>query len=153
MLHLTDEQIQSIIDYDEQYSKQYFTFQIGCDLPLDERLQAFSDTLTDIDDQVLILMEFDSDIEFDEAITATDEETYLILDDDDADTRAMEAAESYADEAIYEIPQHLQHYFNDAQYIEDLLSDSGRGWLLAGYNGEEVEVTFKGIQYYIYRQN
>ncbi len=149
-MNLTDEQIQSIIDYYEQYSKQYFTFQIGCDLPLDERLQAFSDTLTDIDDQVLILMEFDSDIEFDEAITAIDEETYLILNDADADERATDYAESWADDATSEIPDHLQRYFDSDLFISDMLQDD-RGNLLSTYDGEEHCHTFNGVDYYIYR--
>ena len=38
-------------------------------------------------------------------------------------------------------------------FVDDALRSDGRGHFLAGYDGEENEITFNGTTYYIYRRN
>ena len=75
---------------------------------------------------------------------------WLVFTDSEADAKCMEYAETYAEDARSEIPRHLQIYFNENKYIEDLL-DNGRGELLASYDGVEREQEVNGTTYYIYK--
>ena len=75
---------------------------------------------------------------------------WLVLTDSEADIRCMEYAETYAEDARSEIPHHLQIYFDENKYIEDLL-DNGRSELLALYDGAEREQKVNGTTYYIYK--
>lgn len=92
-----------------------------------------------------------SESRYDDAIIEHYRDSYLVLTDDEADKRARECASNLADEALDQIPDHLQRYFDEELYIQETLED-GRGWLLNHQNDAEEEVDLDGTTYYIYEQ-
>lgn len=92
---------------------------------------------------------------------------WLVLTDDEADERARASCRSFVDECIFGAvePQNnnnnkntwlrdtVEKYFNTEAFIEDAISDNGRGCQLASYDHEEREREVDGIRYYIYRTN
>lgn len=147
---LTNEQIQDLID--QEYGPQFFVWRME---PTNdaEDLSAFFDEciMSDLDERVLALM-IEDDLFYADAEKAIDNEDWLVLTDDEADKQAYEYADLWVDDALREIPDHLQRYFNAELYCRDLLDD-GRGSLLAYYDGEEREQTVNGTTYYLYRRN
>ena len=146
---LTDEQIQDLIDQD--YGPQFFIWRM--DHTNDpEDLSAFFDEciMSDLDERVLALM-VEDDLFYSDAEKAIDNDDWLVLTDDEADRLAYEHADSCVDDALREIPDHLQRYFDAELYCSDRL-DEGRGSLLAYYDGEEREQTVNGTTYYLYRR-
>jgi len=83
------------------------------------------------------------------------DETYLVLTDDEADDEATKRVESYVDEYVLsEIPERYRFYFDEERFIDDCLTQNGRGHTLASYDGTEHEITTaSGETYYIYRIN
>ena len=147
---LTDEQIQDLID--QEYGPQFFVWRM--DHTNDpEDLSAFFDewVMSNLDERVLALM-VEDDLYYSDAEKAIDNKDWLVLTDDEADKLAKEYAESYVDDAISEIPDHLQRYFDSELFISDTLNE-GRGHLLAYYDECEREQTIRGTTYYLYRRN
>lgn len=66
-------------------------------------------------------------------------DSYLVVDDAEADAEATERVVELLDEELNLVPQHLRIYFDRAQYVLDSLS-AGRGSILAGYDGCENEI-------------
>ena len=146
---LTNDQIQDLIDQD--YGPQFFIWRM--DHTNDpEDLSAFFDEciMSDLDEQVLALM-VEDDLYYSDAEKAIDNDDWLVLTDDEADKLASDYAESYVEDALQEIPEHLQRYFDSELFISDTLSD-GRGHLLAHWDSEEREQTVNGTIYYLYRR-
>ena len=147
---LTNDQIQDLIDQD--YGPQFFVWRM--DHTNDpEDLSAFFDEciMSDLDESILALM-VEHDLFYSDAEKAISNDDWLVLTDDEADKLAEECAESYVDDAISEIPEHLQRYFDAELYYSDIIDD-GRGELLAHYDGYEKEQTINGTTYYLYRRN
>ena len=146
---LTNDQIQDLIDQD--YGPQFFVWRM--DHTNDpEDLSTFFDEciMSDLDEQVLALM-VEDDLLYSDAEKAIDNEDWLVLTDDEADRQAYEHADSRVDDALQEIPDHLQRYFDADLYRNDIL-DEGRGSLLAYYDECEREQTINGTIYYLYRR-
>ena len=146
---LTNAQIQDLIDQD--YGPQFFVWRME---PTNdaEDLSAFFDEciMSYLDERVLALM-MEEYLFYADAEKAIDNDDWLVLTDDEADTQAYEHADSYVDDALREIPNHLQRYFDAELYLQDILDD-GRGPLLAYYGSEEREQTVNGTTYYLYRR-
>ena len=103
----------------------------------------------DLDDKVIALMQETGDF-YSDCEDSIEADEWLVLTDSEADIRCMEYAETCAEDARSEIPHHLQIYFDENKYIEDLL-DNGRSELLALYDGAEREQKVNGTTYYIYK--
>lgn len=87
---------------------------------------------------------------------ACDENEYLVLDDDEADSAFDDELDYIIDDIVYEEfrlnnMQHYWDYFDDKKYQEDMKYD-GRGHYLNRYDGNEYEEKVNGINYYIYQQ-
>jgi len=129
-------------------------------------------------------------VDIDDAESYIDDEDYLVLTDENADDAVREEIEqtlwafnpsflsahtNVSEEAIKKI-QELYEGANDAlaemikdfdEFVEDAVACDGRGHFLAGYDGNEDEVTYlsvtrdedtytystKSTTYYIYRRN
>jgi hypothetical protein len=116
-----------------------------------------------------------------EAHSYINDQDYLVLTDEEADEAVREYIEEtvwafnpsflsaytrVSEEAIKKI-QELHEDANDAlaemikdfdEFVEDAVACDGRGHFLAGYDGNENEVTFTSLDdtktiYYIYRRN
>lgn len=75
-------------------------------------------------------------------------ENYLVVTDDEADDKVKEQVEQYLDDELSHVSGHLRDYFDTDTYIDDVVSNDGRGSLLNYYNSEEIE--YNNI--YMYRQ-
>ena len=114
--------------------------------------------------------------DYDEAQSNFDSEHYLVYTDEEADEAVREDIEEMVwafnasflqahtgvdADAIAKIQgmcedanEPLKAMIKDFDYfVEDAVKCDGRGHFLAGYDGEENEITFNGITYYIYRRN
>lgn len=145
---ISEEQINDLIESNENYAKAYFIWQ------MDEKntnLEQFyiDEIELDLDDKVIALMQETGDF-YSDCEDSIEADEWLVLTDSEADIRCMEYAETYAEDARSEIPHHLQIYFDENKYIEDLL-DNGRSELLALYDGAEREQKVNGTTYYIYK--
>lgn len=77
---------------------------------------------------------------------------YIVADDDDADALARESLQNYVEDCVLsEIPNQYQLYFDTERFIEDVLSQDGRGPTLSSWDGEEKEVEIEDTTYFIYR--
>ena len=102
-------------------------------------------------ERILALMEC-SGITFTNAEKAIDDDEYAVLTNSEAGDAANEAAVTYCQDVVtYEIPEHLQHYFDEDMWIADYL-DEGRGHIIAHYDGEELYEDINGTTYYIYKR-
>lgn len=148
---MTSEQIESIIEYLD-LSTDYFTWQMGnCDESMDEedRLKQFYAQIefNEDEEKLLALMEH-AGYNYDEAEAALDS-NYKVLTDDEADTMLKSYLEQYVvDHILFQIPVHLQVYFDTQAWIED--NNSDRGTWLNYVNGYEYEETINETTYYIY---
>ena len=146
---LTGDQIQDLIDQD--YGPQFFVWRME---PTNdaEDLSAFFDEciMSDLDERILALM-VEDDLYYSDAESAINNDDWLVLTNDEADRQAYEQAEFCVDDALREIPDHLQRYFDAELYRSDML-DNGRGYLLAYWDHEEREQTINGTIYYLYRR-
>jgi hypothetical protein len=77
----------------------------------------------------------------------TGKRSWLVLTDDEADSRWDDCLEEYIDCCLY-IPDHLEPYFDREKWKRDARYD-GRGHTLSCYDGCEHEQR----DYYIYRTN
>lgn len=75
------------------------------------------------------------DIDTDEV--AFDESYYLVLTDDEADSKFESYAQSLLDDMLCQVPEYLRNYFNEEDYIDDLKRYEGRGNLLSREDGYE----------------
>lgn len=145
---ISEEQINDLIESNEQYSKAYFIWQM--DEENTNLEQFFIDEIKpELDECVIALMQETGDF-YSDCEGSIEADEWLVLTDNEADTRCMEYAETYAEDALSEIPRRLQEYFDEDKYVEDLL-DNGRGELLASYDGAEREQEVNGTTYYIYK--
>ena len=145
---ISEEQIQDIIDSNETYSKQYFIWQMD---PNNTDIEQFyiEYLLPNLEDTIVALMQHTGD-SYEECEYAISRNYWLILTDEEADEHCKQYAEDALDDALYNVDKSLRYYFDEDRYIEDYL-ESGRGAILAGYNGEEYEETVNGTTYYLYR--
>ena len=115
-------------------------------------------------------------VDLDDAQGWIDSEDYLVYTDEEAD----DAVRDYIEETVWAFtPSFLRHHTgvseeaiqaiqsmcedgNDAilsmikdfdAFVDDAISSDGRGHFLAPYDHEENEITFNGVDYYIYRRN
>ena len=146
---ISEGQIQDLIDSDEHYSKKYFIWHMD---PSNTSTEQFylDEIESDLDERAIALMLETGDM-FSYCDRAIDAREWLVLTDEEAAARCNDCAKVYADDALAEIPKHLQEYFNESTYIEDLL-DNGRGELLSTYDGVEYEQEVNRTTYYLYRR-
>lgn len=79
---------------------------------------------------------------------------FIICTDEAADYLCDEELDNYIDDCILpEIPENLHCYFNDDHFKEDALLNDGRGHIISSYDGYEREISYKDIDYFIYRIN
>lgn len=108
--------------------------------------------LTDIDERAVVLAEFLNE-DFVTALSYVGDEYYLVLTDDEADSRWEDSIYNYIDECVLpKIPEAYRYYFDKDNFVDDCTMD-GRGHSLASYDGEEHCHTFNDCDYYIYRIN
>ena len=145
---ISEDQINDLIKSCEIYSIAYFIWRMNEENTSIEQFY-INGIEPELDECVIALMQETGDFYSDcEDSIGTDR--WLILTDSEADIKCMEYAETFAEDALSEIPRHLQIYFDENKYIEDLL-DNGRGELLASYDGAEREQEVNGTTYYIYK--
>ena len=146
---ISEEQINDLIESNEDYAKAYFIWQMDEE---NTNLEQFyiEEIKPSLDDKVIALMQETGDM-FSNCEGSIGTDDWLVLTDDEADIKCMEYAETYADNALYEIPKHLRDYFNIDMYIEDTIDSNSRGELLASYDGAEREQKVNGTTYYLYK--
>ena len=89
----------------------------------------------------------------DQEIEYGNNESYLVVTDDEADKLWDESLESYIDDCILpELNEHYRMYFDNERWKGDARTD-GRAHSLDHYSGDEYTQTVNGTEYYIYRQN
>ena len=147
---MNEDQILNYIEDDDKLSHGWFIYQGTEDGTIFDFYVEF--IRNDLEDQYLALT-ICNDIYYSEAIDLVDSEEYWVLTDDEADEKAELEAQYYLEDALSQIPHHLQQYFDDDKYISDYISN-GRGYLLDIYNGSEDSITLdNGSVFYIYRRN
>ena len=147
---MNESQILNYIDDDDRLSHDWFIYQGSEDGTIFDFYSEF--IRDDLDDRYLALTIY-NDIYYSEAVDLIDSEEYWVLTDDEADEKAELEAQYYLEDALSQIPHHLQQYFDDDKYISDYISD-GRGYLLDTYNGSEDSITLDNDSvFYIYRRN
>ena len=147
---MNESQILDYIENDDKLSHEWFSYQGTEDGTIFDFYAEF--IRNDLEDQYLALA-INNDIYYSEAVDLIDSEEYWVLTDDEADEKAELEAQYYLEDALSQIPYHLQQYFDEDNYINDYISD-GRGYLLDPYNGSEDSITLdNGSVFYIYRRN
>jgi len=100
----------------------------------------------------LALVLWDS-MDWNDAVTAYNDEDYLVLTTEEVDDEMLESAQSYLYEVVLpEIPEYLHYYFNEDTYIKDYINDTVPGEVIADHDGAEHSVDVDGTTYYIYRK-
>ena len=155
---MSSDQIESIIEA-FNLSAEYFIWQAEnatADMDDDARLQTYYESTIFPDqicgdeyyEKVIALMQHtDDNWDYADSTMGID---YKVFTDDEAEKEFEESVENSADDAMCEIPEHLQQYFDRDGYISDNFND--RGAQLNYYNGIEYEETVNGTTYYIYKQ-
>lgn len=147
---MNEEQILNYIEEDDKLSHDWFIYQGTEDGTIFDFYVEF--IRNDLEDQYLALA-IHQDIYYSEAVDLIDSEDYWVLTDKEADERADLQCQYYLEDVLSQIPAYLHMYFNDSQYISDIISDD-RGHLLSTYNGSEDSITLdNGSVFYIYRRN
>ena len=147
---MNEEQILNHIENDDKLSHDWFIYQGTEDGTIFDFYAEF--IRNDLEDRYLALTIY-NDVYYSEAVDLIDSEEYWVLTDDEADEKAELEAQYYLEDALSQIPHHLQQYFDDDKYINDYISD-GRGYLLDTYNGSEDSITLDNDSvFYIYRRN
>ena len=90
-------------------------------------------------------------LNYDGCTFETDNEEYLVLTEEEADTKWEECLDMYI-ECCLGIPEHIRDYFDDDAWKEDAMRD-GRGHAIAQYDGVEYEESVEDVDFYIYRIN
>lgn len=147
---MTEEQILQYLENDDKLSLEWFIYQGTEEGTI---FDFYTEHIRpDLDDSALALTIY-NDIYYDEAVRLIDYAEYFVLTDEEADALAEQWAEELAEEAKYQLPEHLQRYFDQDLYVSDYLQD-GRGPILNSYNGDEDSITLdNGSVYFIYRRN
>ena len=147
---MNESQILDYIENDDKLSHEWFIYQGTEDGTIFDFYAEF--IRNDLEDQYLALA-INNGIYYSEAVDLIDSEEYWVLTDDEADEKVELEAQYYLEDALSQIPHHLQGYFDDDKYISDYISD-GRGYLLDTYNGSENSITLDNDSvFYIYRRN
>jgi len=146
---MTDEQIQSILDYNDEYDKLFFLFQAT---DPDDKLQEFYEEaiLPYEDEYTLALMENLGET-FDLCSTWVHDK-YLVFSEESVRAACEESLDYMVRERTEEIPQDLRYYFDSDAYLEDLIDSMSAGEILSRYDGNEEYEIINGTTYYIYRQ-
>lgn len=147
---MNEDQILNYIDDDDKLSHEWFIYQGTEDGTI---FDFYAEFIRDnLEDQYLALA-ISNDIYYSEAVDLVDSEEYWVLTDNEADEKAELEAQYYLEDALSQIPHHLQQYFDVDRYISDYISND-RGYLLDTYNGSEDSITLdNGSVFYIYRRN
>ena len=147
---MNESQILNYIEDNDKLSHDWFIYQGSEDGTIFDFYVEF--IRNDLEDDCLALA-INNDIYYSEAVDLINSEEYWVLTDDEADEKAELEAQYYLEDALSEIPHHLQQYFDEDRYISDYIS-TGRGYLLDTYNGSEDSITLdNGSVLYIYRRN
>ena len=144
---MNEEQILNYIEDNDKLSHEWFIYQGTEDGTIfDFYVEFIRDHL---EDRYLALTIY-NDIYYSEAVDLIDSEYYWVLTDDEADEKAELEAQYSLENALSQVPEHLQQYFDDDKYISNCISD-GRGYLL---DTSEDSITLdNGSVFYIYRRN
>lgn len=147
---LSEEQMQDIID--TMYSKEFFVWRMDHENDPEDIEEFFKEEgIIDHLDHPTIALMLEEDLTYSDAEYEINKGNWRILEEYEADAEAEEIARSRSNEALQEIPKHLQYYFNEDAYEQDLLSE-GRGPLLNYHDEEEYSQNVEGITYYLYKQ-
>lgn len=66
---------------------------------------------------------------------------WLVVTDKEADQLARASVESLLDDLLSDVPENLRYYFDEDKYLDDVVSNDGRGSLLNHWDGTEYEVS------------
>jgi hypothetical protein len=146
---LTDDQVQDLLDTNDKFNRRFFIWCMDEDNDSDDLQSFFDEELVDELEEAVLALMIEEDYTYDEAVSAIDSYDWRVLTDQEATDLAWDYTETYVDDALREIPDHLHHYFNADEYREDQMND--RGAILASYNGEEREQEVNGTIYYLYK--
>lgn len=147
---MNEDQILNHIEEDDKLSHDWFIYQGTEDGTIFDFYAEF--IRNDLEDKYLALTIYQG-IYYSEAVNLIDSEDYWVLTDEEADEKAELEAQYYLEDALSQIPFHLQQYFNDSEYVSNIISDD-RGQLLSTYNGYEDSITLDNDSvFYIYRRN
>ena len=75
-------------------------------------------------------------------------ENYLVATDSEAEEAATEEVTQCVDDELSHVSGQLRDYFDTDTYVEDVISNEGRGSILNHYNSDEIERN----NIYMYRQ-
>jgi hypothetical protein len=145
--------LDNIIDDEVEYTEDNFF-----ELSEDEIIEVLDKEYISYNDEKMlaIIKEFElckSDalnVEWDntECYYAIQGESYLVVTDSEADDKARENIEQSLDYDLSRVPGYLRNYFDIDTYVDDVISNDGRGLILNNYNSEEIERN----NIYMYRQ-
>jgi hypothetical protein len=97
--------------------------------------------------------ELDSIIDEGDGYYSYGNQEYTVYTDSEADAVWEEKLDEYIEERILpNIPEDFRNYFDDDAWKQDAIIE-GRGHTLSLYDGDESEIEYKGVVYYIYRQS
>lgn len=146
---MNEDQILNYIEDDDKLSHDWFIYQGTEDGTIFDFYAEFIQP--DLEDRYLALA-IHNGIYYSEAVDLIDSEDYWVLTDEEADERAELEAQYYLEDALSQIPDYLQEYFDEDKYISAQTDD--RGQLLSQYDGSEDSITLdNGSVFYIYRRN
>lgn len=143
---LTEDQIQDLIDNNDSYSREYFTWRMN---PDNVNIEDFFEDhiLSDLDQRIIAIC-MEDDVTYAEAVDAF-QNTWEVYDDYEADMVAREYAQNILEDELYHIPKHLWYYFDKDAYIDDTIGD--RAGLLGLVDGVEYSRSVNGTTYYLYK--
>ena len=121
------------------------------DLVTSERLSAFWLWLKQWEGITVGLDEFDCN---GEGLCTCDSYRHdcLVLTDDEADSMENEYLDRFFEDCVEpEIPESIRYYFDIEAWKRDARMD-GRGHCLSPWDGNEYDVEFLGVTYYIFKQ-
>ena len=88
---------------------------------------------------------------YDETLLEYGRQEYLVLTDEEAEQRLDEHLDNLLEDIVLsELPESLQHYFDEDAWKRDASKYDGRGHYLSGYDGQEHQAAH-GL--FIYRTN
>ena len=86
-------------------------------------------------------------------IIETDDGEYRVMTEHAAITLAQEYLTEHIEEALCQVPKHIQQYVDKKKWVNDVIAHDGLGHTLAHYDHEEHELLMGDTSYYAFRIN
>ena len=84
-------------------------------------------------------------------IINTEVAEYRVMTEDAAVNLAQEYLAEHIEEALCQVPKHIQEYVDKKKWVNDVIAHDGLGHTLAHYDGEEHEFLMGDTWYYAFR--